>query len=144
VSTLEYGKFEHCIVFVCGHAALDDHEWRAYLDFISKNLTPDGPNRSFVIAPGSALTSTQRRELASTIQPFSKTLKSAVVTESAVVRGIITALEWFHRDVFRIFSPSEQDRACDFLDLRAPQARRVKELAVELQHKLTSGKTSAA
>jgi hypothetical protein len=141
---LEYGRVEHCIVFVCGHAALDDREWRSYLAFVSQNLKPEGPNRSFVIAPGSPLTSTQRRELANTIQPFSKDLKSAVITDSAVVRGIITALEWFHRDVFRIFAPSEQDRALEFLGLNAPQARRVKALAADLQRKLTAGKTSAA
>ena len=133
--TCFYAHHKRCLLFVCGERAIDDGEWDAYLAFASEVLKEGLPNRSLVLAKGS-LTAGQRKKLARVVEPFEKTLKSAVVTESAIVRGIVTALQWFHRDVFRTFAPNELDRALEFLDLNGYDRSHVKELALNLRRKL--------
>jgi hypothetical protein len=140
--TCFYDRHKRCIVFVCGERAVDDREWDAYLAFASEVLKDGLANRSFVLAKGS-LSSTQRKKLARVIGPYEKSLKSAVVTESAIVRGIVTALQWFHRDVFRIFAPSEIDAALEFLGLQSHDRGFVKALALNLQKKLAAGTAAA-
>jgi hypothetical protein len=141
--TCFYDRHKLCIVFVCGERAIDDRDWDAYLAFVSGALKKDLQNRSLVLAKGS-LTSLQRKKLARVVEPYEKTLKSAIVTESAIVRGIVTALQWFHRDVFRTFAPSDLDRALEFLDLLDRDRAHVKELALTLQKKLAEADASAA
>jgi hypothetical protein len=141
VSTLEFGQFEHCVVFVCGAGQLDEGEWSAYLTYLSRNLSRVGPNRSLVVAVGGTLNSRQRKSLAETIEPF-QDLKSAVITQSILVRGIITALQLFRRDVFRVFAPGDINHALEFLDLNAAQARQVEMLAAGLQKKLADSGSS--
>jgi hypothetical protein len=141
--TLQYDRLHRCVVFVCGDAPIDDKEWDAYLGFVASRMKPGLQHRSLVLAKGS-LTSLQRKKLAEVVAPVQATLKSAVVTESALVRGIVTALAWFSRDVFRIFAPSDLDRALEFLDLRGTQAREIRELSITLQERLAINATSAA
>jgi hypothetical protein len=141
--TCFYDRHKRWVVFVCGERAIDDRDWDAYLGFVGEVLKEGLANRSLVMAKGS-LTSTQRKKLARVVEPYEKTLKSAVVTESAIVRGIVTALQWFHRDVFRIFAPSEIDSALAFLDLRGHDRGHVKGLASTLQKKLAAADTTAA
>jgi hypothetical protein len=141
--TCFYDRHKRCIVFVCGERAIDDRDWDAYLAFVSAILEEGLANRSLVLAKGS-LTTTQRKKLARVVEPYQKTLKSAVVTESAIVRGIVTALQWFHRDVFRTFAPSDPDRALEFLDLRERDRADVRELVLSLQKKLAAADASAA
>jgi hypothetical protein len=141
--TLQYDRLNRCIVFVCGEAPIDDAEWDEYVAFLRSRFKPGLTHRSLVVAKGS-LTSLQRKKLAEAVAPVKATLKSAVITESALVRGIVTALEWFSRDVFRIFAPADMDRALEFLDIRDREARELKELTLRLQERLAIGATSAA
>ena len=125
--TLAYSKVGRVIVFACGDAPLDNAEWEAYLRFIGRELRMDVFNCSLVYAKSAQPTPVQREKLNKAISSFSQAgrLKSAVLTESLLVRTVITAMQWFNRETFRVFAPNDMGSALQFLNLDAGECQAV-------------------
>jgi hypothetical protein len=107
------------MVFVCGDSALDAAEWDAYVDAWARVRPDEAGARSLVYAKSAQPSPVQRDKLNKAIAEISAAgkLKSAVLTESMLVRTVITAMQWFHRDTFRVFAPSDLPAALRFLTL---------------------------
>ena len=78
-----------------------------------------------IVTEGGAPTATQRQlmneELAAYLKENPRSLRSAIVTASTFVRGVVTALSWFHPG-YCAFSPAHMDDAMDYLEV--PQQHR--------------------
>jgi len=84
---------------------------------------------SLVLAGSIKLTARQRKELADTVG--GSKLKVAVMTESAVTRGILRAIGWLGGPTnVRPFAMKDLGGALDFLEIREPRRRRV-EVAID-------------
>ncbi len=60
-----------------------------------------------------------------------------MVTASAVVRGIFTAMSWFATFNYRAFTPSQMDEALAFLDVPRMMALEMKSSIVVMRKKIT-------
>lgn len=95
------------VIAVHGPDAPPDSEWNAYIEEFERQRDLSLA-RNFVCTDGGAPTSTQRRAINERLLQNGRGL-CAVVTGSSLVRGVVTALNWFN-PVIKAFSP-EQARA---------------------------------
>ena len=94
--------------------AATDADWNAMLDRMVANDYP--LLRVLVSADGGSPNAAQRQRLADRIGK--RPQRGAILTESAVVRGAITAIRWFNPSIdTRAFSPKAFDEAAAFLDV---------------------------
>jgi hypothetical protein len=137
--SLLYDACDTTIVFVCGDASLDDGEWGEYLEFLKEEFGSGRRNRSLVWAPTAQPNSIQRGRLNVVLEELKVrgiAVKSAVITNSALVRGVITALQWFNRDVFRTFAPADVQSALKFLGLESYRAMEAEDTLRRLEKRL--------
>lgn len=97
-------------------------EWADWLALMREPR--DAQPRFYVESHGGGPDAKQRRELAEVFD--TATMRVAVLTDSLVVRGILTALAWLGFSQ-RAFAPSDQRAAFAFLELDADEVRRVLE-----------------
>jgi hypothetical protein len=85
-----------------------------------------------VYSAGGGPTSAQRKRLLETISRLPRAPAAFMVTSSALVRGVVTALSWFLRPAHRAktFRLDELDRVFGLLDLDAA-ARRATKLEID-------------
>ena len=107
------------LLVVHGTEAPFDHEWDEYLNQV-RLVVATGRPRAIAITEGGAPTLSQRSQLNQILRGTGAI--GAVVSDSAFVRGIVTALSWFNRGV-RSFAPEEFEFACEHLGLSVPQIR---------------------
>lgn len=94
----------------------NDAEWREYIDGV---LSTDLHSlRSVVITDGGAPNSAQRKALNEALNGAE--VPGIVVTPSALVRGVVTALSWFNKKI-KAYAPEDFDRACTYLELSGPE-----------------------
>src|SRR5262249_16125686 len=81
-----------------------DEEWEAYLAVIKEAIDRLGLEnvRAIAVTDGGAPSSAQRNRLNQLLG--GRSVPGGVVTDSALVRGIVTALSWFNRAV-KSFAP---------------------------------------
>ncbi len=95
-----------------------DPEWRELLDFL---LARKGTVRAvLVLAHGDTTpTSKQRANLAAVVKQLRPRVPFAMLTDSAIARTILTAINWLvnKQHESRVFSPLELDVALAFLGL---------------------------
>jgi hypothetical protein len=110
---------EKCDVVIGVHTeqAPSDSEWDGWIQICAKRA----PNRLgfLIFTDGGGPSSVQRSKLSRI--PELKTIPSAVVTSSAVGRGIVTAVSWLGTKV-RAFAPANLRDALDYL--RVPEELR--------------------
>lgn len=135
MKTLAFGKAAGCIVFVSGKYPLDNSEWDAYARFLRAELVPDANNSGLIFTEGAGPTASQRQLLNEVLAPVVHNLKAAVMTSSALARGILTAMSWIY-PVYQAFSPTETDEAIHFLGLPQHAAPEVKQLLYKLRAEL--------
>lgn len=99
-----------------------DAEWEAYVKEISVAMkqSPDGV-RGFSLTDGGAPNAKQRHLITELIKDRVTKPRTTVVTESAIGRGVITALSWFNPSM-KGFSPAEMWRAVEHIEI-APEHR---------------------
>jgi hypothetical protein len=111
---------EKCDVAIAVHTeqAPSDIEWDGWIELCAKRA----PNRFgfLVFSDGGGPSSIQRSKLSRI--PELKTIPSAVVTSSAVGRGIVTAVSWLGTKV-RAFAPANVQGALEYL--RVPEELRL-------------------
>src|SRR5262249_50196185 len=96
-----------------------DEEWDLYLDALADDFAEFGDALAvFQYSPKVGPSAAQRQRLTSRLKTeMSKTTHVAHVTESMIVRGVVTAINWIVRSSIatRAFSPSEVREALQYL-----------------------------
>lgn len=120
-------------VLVLVHAEQDpsDDEWMEYVLEIKRQGTLLLPQ--VVFTAGGRPNSVQRKMLTDVLA--GRGMKVAVLSVSTMVRGVVTAISWFNRDI-RAFDPSELHRALDYLGVPPAQAGLIQVALDSLRGKL--------
>lgn len=137
MTTLAFARFGSCFTYVCGKRDPTDHEWDTYIRFLRQNIVPGVAPRSLVITDGGGPNSAQRTKLTELVAEHAGEIKIAVVTSSAVVRGIFTAMSWFATFNYRAFTPLQLDDALAFLDVSRATAYEMKASILAMRKKIT-------
>ncbi len=102
-----------------GLHAIEDDTWRQYLGQAAASVKSDGPFHGVLLwTPRHGPSASQRRMLT---HEFARAIaldaqrRVALISNSALVRGTITAIAWFTRNDVVTFAPNEADRALDWL-----------------------------
>jgi hypothetical protein len=132
--TLTYGNVGAYLLFVCGDRPFLDREWNAYIEFLRKTVYPGMEPRSLVVAGSAGPTAWQRKELNELMATFENP-RVAVVTRSAIARGIVKALTLF-TPAYRTFSPERLEDAFKHLGVGGADLAMVRRLLASLQKEL--------
>ena len=116
--------------------AITDAEWREHLDVSVTEVQRNGPYPGILVwAPKQGPSAHQRRIMT---EEYGKKLSldkqraCAVITDSALVRGIVTALTWFGAGTaMNAFSPPDVSKAFDWLALHIEFDRKRAEDALQ-------------
>jgi hypothetical protein len=128
------------MVYVGGARPPTDEEWDAYLHALRKHVEAHPDCRSIVWPGAAPISAVQRKQLAATLP---KNARTAVLTDSMVDRGIVTALTWFV-DGIKAFSLSREDEALAHLQLRKDEWSAVLEAGQRLRKQMAWKKSEAA
>lgn len=114
-----------------------NEEWDAYLAAGSKALDQHGSIRSLAYSLGGSPNSVQRSK---TNELFKgRPQRVAVMLNSAITRGVVTALGWFNPEI-RAFNLEQSDAACEYLGLDALQTRKVREQIQQMLEAIEAAK----
>ena len=102
-----------------GWRPIADDAWREYLEASAASVRADGPFDGVLFwAPLHGPSARQRKmlthEFAEAVR-LDAQRRVALISESALVRGTITAINWFARKNFVAFSPNDVRRAFEWL-----------------------------
>lgn len=132
--TMAFGRVGGCIVTLIKKQRPSDAEWDAYVALV-RTLPREIPYRVLVWSQGGAPTPEQRKRLDDAIGGLSRTSRVAVITDSILVRGIVSALR-IVQPMYQAFSPSNMTGAFHYLEL-SERAREDAALVVDrLQREL--------
>ncbi len=92
-TTLCFDGLGSLILYVNGDQAPDRGEWKAYVEFIAERTKLHSKARLLVVAGSGAPDAVQRKQIADAVT--TKQVRSAVVSDSMVARGIVTAFRWY-------------------------------------------------
>ncbi len=107
-------------IYVGPDRPLDDATWREYLELCAEEVRTNGPYPGIMVwAPRHGPSAHQRRimtvEYADRLR-LDQQKRFALITESVLVRGIMTALSWVAAGTkMNAFAPAEVGRAFDWL-----------------------------
>lgn len=114
-----------------------DREWSRWLTLCGERARSE--MRCLVETRGGGPNPRQRKQLTELLDNKDQ-LRVGILTESMVVRGIITALSWAGLPIHS-FAPSAHEQACEWLALSAIERQQVRE---ELPHLRNEIRTSSA
>jgi hypothetical protein len=98
--------------------------WNEYLDLVEQSR--DQMVRTLVYSIGGAPDAKQRSDLKVVYQrAFRREPPVAVLTTSALARGVVTTLSWFYGNI-RAFSPFELEAALRWLRVSPENAREIR------------------
>jgi hypothetical protein len=133
VRNVAFKLVDNVIVAAYGRNSPTDEEARQMADFFRQIIAE--PNlKSLSYTPGGAPTATQRRLLQDVMN--GRELLAAVVTSSALVRGIVTAVSWFNRKM-KVFSSHEEEDAFRYLGIPETQFETFRGEAKRLQKEVS-------
>lgn len=112
-----WGIVGDCIYLVTGKVTPNDADFKPYLEFVRANTRADSKPRVLVKSNGPGLSAKQRQELNELTAPFAKVARIAVLTDSAVGRGVVTAMAWFAKEVYQAFPLADVNGAFEFLQV---------------------------
>ncbi len=124
--TMKWGAIGDVMVVVHGARQPDPQEWSDYIADCDKLAETRG-FRGLLAFANIALTAQQRADAGENLKKHKAEL-AAVITDSRLTRGMVTALGWF-TGINRAYSPRDLEQALDDLRLSADQSRDVRELA---------------
>jgi hypothetical protein len=120
MATVAYTKVGGHIIHLTGRADPSDEDWQGYLKFVKGALVPGKGPTVLAFSFGGVPNVAQRQRLNALAEQGTVGLRVAVVTASALGRGVVTALSWFAKDGYRAFSPQDLDAAITYIG--APRA----------------------
>jgi hypothetical protein len=131
-----FGRVDELMVIVHNRLPPSDEEWSAWLDFNIRNFAPGAMLKCLVVTEGGAPTATQRLQMTEKLNEHlagnPKAFRGAIVTASAFVRGVVTALSWFHPG-YCAFSPAHMGDALTYLEIKEQFHAEVTTLVKTLQ-----------
>jgi hypothetical protein len=123
-------------IVVAGTQPPTNEDWDRYLEAVKaeeKKLADFRKMRTLVFSDGGGPNATQRKAVSEFLK--GRTTPVAIVTGSAVMRGIVTALSWFNSGT-KAFSPDQVALALEFLQVSETQHEKIwveaKKLRAEL------------
>lgn len=108
-----------------------DAEWTAYLEGVGSSDLQT--LRSVVFTDGGAPNSAQRKSLNDVLE--GRQVPGIVISPSALVRGVVTALAWFNPGI-KVYSPEQFDDAVTYLELSPAEIETVWETLDKLRAQL--------
>src|SRR5690606_1863882 len=94
-----------------------DEEFTQYSRFALEKVVAGGVEGSLILTEGGALSAKQRAQAVKTMEGQTIPV-TAVVSTSAVMRGIVTALSWMRSDAsIKVFKPADLEEAFAFLKI---------------------------
>jgi len=135
MAQIRYNNVGDCVILVHGTHEPSLDEWDKYLEFLVKIRDREGALRILVYSNGGAPTAIQRNRLNA---QFPVSYPVAVMTGSTVVRGVVTALNWFYSRPLRTFAPSKLDEAMKHLQVPQENWERVGQLLQRLRAEISS------
>ena len=116
-----------------------DEEWEEYLTAHAPHFDRGHNMRFLILTEGGAPTAVQRMRMNEMVAEWTKKnpdcIRSAIITNSAFVRGVATAISWF-RPIARAFSPDHLDQALAYLEIPSKYFQDIEQLIPTLKAKL--------
>ncbi len=137
--TLAYGRVvvpgdSPCIIFVSATKPATDRDWTEYCNWFQKMAKPGDNLRTLVHDRAGGPNAAQRKQLNDVTAPCN--MHVAVLSSSAVGRGVVTAMNWFKRDSYRAFLPTELDDAIAYLKFSGATAAEVRKTTLDFLRNL--------
>jgi hypothetical protein len=134
MKTMAYGKVGGSIVTLLKRQKPSDADWDQYVALI-RMLPPGQPYRVLVWSLGGSPTPEQRKRLDDVIGGHQKTSRVAVISDSMLVRGIVSAMRVV-QPMYQSFSPSNIESAFRYLELSEGEIREASALVKRLQREI--------
>lgn len=130
--SLGYGQVGSCFIYASSKSPPAAADWETYIAFFRKALSApggpplmDGTLTVLVYERTSGPNAAQRKQLNDLVSALP--LRVAVVTNSAIARGVLTAMSWFAKGKgYHPFTPDEVEQALEFLKIDAAAAGNVR------------------
>jgi hypothetical protein len=133
--TFLYEFVGRVLVYVGCPVVPDATEWDDHIEALRAYCKAEPDLRGLIWGGGSKLTPTQRMQITETMP---KGARIAVVTNSAVDRGMVVAIGWFVRGI-RAFAPGHETEAIAHLDLMPSEAAIVRSVWLRLRAEMDRG-----
>jgi hypothetical protein len=131
--TIRYENTAHGVMVQVHTGPPMDAEWAAMLDFMVRHKATI--KAVLTISQGdSGPTSKQRADLAESLKHMARRLPFALLTDSRVARGVLTAINWLTKraDESRVFPVDGMESALAFFLLDEPEKAAVRALVSKL------------
>lgn len=93
--TLAFQRVGSCILLVHVEKEPADADWDLYVQWFATNID----TQVLVYSLGGAPSAAQRDKLKRVLDKHGKRVATAVMTDSQIARGVMTALKWFLKDM---------------------------------------------
>src|SRR5258708_3520252 len=131
-----------------GRRPITDATWREYLGHAADSVTRLGPYHGVLFwAPKSGPSASQRRMLTDDYAQavrLDAQRRIVLISDSAIVRGTITAIDWFTRKNFLAFAPKNVQQAIGWLAEDIEFDRKEAELALGKILEAVNGQASVS
>ena len=124
---------DHVLAVAHSRQPVQQSEWETYLALIRKTLEREGRAAVLVSASGEGGPDVNQRASLSALAEFGE-VRMAVLTDSAFLRGAVTALKWMNTIEVQVFEPGQEGNAIEYLEITPQQAGR----ALALMHQLAA------
>lgn len=118
---MAFGAVNAFVILVHNKHPPTDDEWNDYLQFsVARGLTHGLLSYYLVLSEGGAPSAAQRKMLydsiSTVLQKNPSVMRTAIVTSSTFVRGIVTAMRLFE-PIYQAFSPDDMKGAYAYLGI---------------------------
>lgn len=117
----------------------NDDEWDEYLTAHAPYIERGVAMRVLVVTEGGAPTALQRMKMNDLVADWMRRnpdcIRTAIITRSAFVRGVVTAIGWF-RPIARAFGPDHLEQALAYLEVPPNYAQEIQQIIPKLKAKL--------
>ena len=117
---IAFGEVNTYVILVHNKHTPTNEEWNEYIQFNIRTFTPGDMMKYLIITDGGAPTTKQRmilnEKLSEYVRGRQHLFRSAIVTGSTLVRGVVTAISWFNSGICA-FSPQHLEDAMNYLEI---------------------------
>jgi hypothetical protein len=130
---------DRLFIVVYGPDGPSDEEWNGYL----KDVERHGIDRTqqLIVTPGGGPNAAQRGTLNALLA--GRSVPVAVMSDSARIRGVVTALSWFNRSI-RAFPPNGLHDALAYLEIPATRGDLIQREILRLRALLSGNERAMA
>ncbi len=134
---MSFGKVGSSFVVAHGKHDPSDHEWS---QFVSELSSSAGEVRRLIVYSGGASINSRQREQVVKIFRDAR-LRGIVLTDSAIVRGAVTAIAWFGVSI-AAFKPDDANLALAQVDVPRAEQRAVLEFLEQAKAQVSEPKVA--